>query len=143
MPGVKIDWNLIVAVENGPRMSLSKPALEVTGYDYVRAPLRGTATGTTPAEIAVDVQPTSTATGSAAKVIFIAIGCSKYGPVSYATTAAGGSPTPVKHKLDGPHVFVGEGAVGFLGTAVPSKLYFENTAAEEITVEIIVGRSAV
>jgi hypothetical protein len=44
--------------------------------------------------------------------------------------------------LDGPHVFLGAGAVGFLGGAPPQKLTFTNALAAPVSVQILVGRTA-
>ena len=44
--------------------------------------------------------------------------------------------------FDGPHVFLGPGAVGFLNTAPPQKLTFVNALTTAVTVQILVGRTA-
>jgi len=43
--------------------------------------------------------------------------------------------------LDGPHVFIGSGAVGILDSA-PTKLFFSSGLATDVTVDILIGRDA-
>jgi len=43
--------------------------------------------------------------------------------------------------LDGPHVFIGKGAVEILA-AIPKQLSFSNTLDSDITIDILVGRDA-
>jgi hypothetical protein len=48
---------------------------------------------------------------------------------------------PDTHVLDGPHVLLGSGAVGFLNSsAPPQKLVFNNTSANKASVQVVVGR---
>ena len=44
--------------------------------------------------------------------------------------------------LDGPHVFLGAGAVGFMSAGNPQKLTFTNSSTDAVTVQVFVGRAA-
>jgi hypothetical protein len=50
-----------------------------------------------------------------------------------------GAATPIV--LDGPHVFIGNGAVAILDSD-PTQLLFSNALAEDITIDILIGRDA-
>jgi hypothetical protein len=43
--------------------------------------------------------------------------------------------------LDGPHIFIGKGAVGILDAA-PTKLFFSNSLTSDVTIDILIGRDA-
>jgi hypothetical protein len=43
--------------------------------------------------------------------------------------------------LDGPHIFIGKGAVGILDAA-PTKLFFTNSLSNDVTIDILIGRDA-
>ena len=43
--------------------------------------------------------------------------------------------------LDGPHVFIGKGAVAILDSA-PTQLLFSNGLTEDVTIDILLGRDA-
>jgi hypothetical protein len=48
----------------------------------------------------------------------------------------------VKYALDGPHVPLGSGAVGFLNSSAPPQtLIFQQWIREEASVQVVVGRN--
>jgi hypothetical protein len=49
------------------------------------------------------------------------------------------STTPII--LDGPHVFIGNGAVSILDSS-PTKLLFSNDLTDDVTIDILLGRDA-
>jgi len=118
----KINWTLNVQVVGGPKISASD-TLEVEAYDKIEAviPTGGSAT--------VNVQP-----GTGAQ--FLLITASSYANMTYEVDASGTTVT-----LDGPHVLIGAGAVGLLGST-QNKFKFSNGGSEDVTVDILVGRDA-
>ena len=122
-----INWQFQAAIAGGPSSTLSQK-LAVDAYDVVNAtvPTGGAATS-------VPIQPSSTA----GDVLFVVVSSSQYDPkVSYTVDALG-----VAHELDAPHILTGAGAVGLLNSAAsPQTLVFTNNLANDITVQVIVGR---
>lgn len=41
--------------------------------------------------------------------------------------------------LNGPHLFIGTGAVGMLDTAAPTKLFFSNSLSIDVTIDILIA----
>lgn len=117
----KISWTLNVQVLGGPKVSAAD-VIEVDAYDRVEAvvPASGSVT--------VDVQP-------AAGAQFLLTTASSYENLTY--TVDGGTPVT----LNGAHVLIGSGAVGLLGTT-QNQFVFNNGGAEDVTVNILVGRDA-
>jgi hypothetical protein len=125
---VNINWQFQTMIPGGPSLNLAQPAIQADGYDVTSLTLAASASN-----VAVPIQP---ATG-AGDVIFLVVSSSQYDPgISYTVDGLG-----VAHVLDGPHTFVGSGAVGFLNSAAPpQKLTFSNTLASKVDVQVFVGR---
>ncbi len=84
-------------------------------------------------DLSVNLQPDGTNLGE-----FLLIKASTYGSeLTYKVNDA--SATEIV--LDGPHVFIGKGAVGILDSS-PVILLFSNNTGEDVTVEILLGRDA-
>jgi hypothetical protein len=131
---LKVNWSFTSQIDGGPQLNASQPPLEITAYDYMKQTLAAEAGGT-PSVTDVHLQP-----DTAAKMV--AILADKYdAKVTYQVDGKG--PDRI---LDGPHVFLGAGAVGFLSTLTPpenpQKLTFTNATTDAITVQVFVGRSA-
>ena len=118
----KINWTLNVQVVGGPKVSASD-TLDVEAYDKIEAviPAGGSAT--------IDVQP-----GTGAQFLLITAG--SYADMTYEVDSSGTTVT-----LDGPHVLIGSGAVGLLGST-QNQFEFSNAGGEDVTVDILVGRDA-
>jgi hypothetical protein len=124
----KITWQFQATIPGGPAFTLSQPPIEVLAYDVATAKVAGSASG-----VAVNVQPSST-TGD---VVFVVVTSDVYdAKITY--TVDGSSAV---HELDGPHVLLGAGAVGFMnGGTPPQTLTFANTLATDVNVQVVVGR---
>lgn len=120
-----INWSFSVAAVDGPRIHGSD-ALDVDAYDKASVVLAAGAT-----DVDVQIQPSSTA----GRVRVLVIGSSAYDPGITFSADAGTS----VFALDGPVVLIGSGAVELLGAA-PQTLRLGNTTAEDVTVDILVGR---
>jgi len=57
--------------------------------------------------------------------------------VTYKVNAAGADAIT----LDGPHLFIGKGAVAILDAA-PTKLFFSNSLTADVTIDVLIGRDA-
>lgn len=128
---LKINWSFTSTIDGGPQLSESQPVIEVTAYDYTKQVL-----------LAPVAPATSTVTDvnlpSATAAQMVAILATKYSDkVNYEIDGA--APARV---LDGPHIFIGPGAVAFLGATAPKKLTFSNSSTDMITVQVFVGRPA-
>ena len=116
---------------NGTQVTSLSRSIGVEATDSIEVDLPG---GTS-IEREVEVQPTSTS----GRVIFLAISADRYDALLTYSTTSGGSPIA----LDQPHVLVGQGAVGLLDPAAPpTSLFFTNGLAEDIRIQILVGRDA-
>jgi hypothetical protein len=122
---LKINWSFTSRIDGGPQLSESQPVIEVTAYDYMVVPVASSAK--------TDINLPS-ATGAQ----MVAILATKYS--AKVTYVIDGAPTP--QVLDGPHIFIGPGAVAFLGATAPKKLTFTNSSPDMITVQVFVGRPA-
>lgn len=120
-----INWSFSIAAANGPRISGSD-TLEVDAYDKVNVALAAGAT-----DIDVEVQPSATA----GRVRVLCMASSTYD--SGITFSADAGTT--NFTLDGPVVLIGTGAVELLASA-PQTLRFNNSTADDVTVDILVGR---
>ena len=122
-----ISWQFQAAILGGPVFTLGSK-LAVDAYDVVTAtiPKGGVTTN-------VPVLPPS----NAGDVLLMVVNSSQYDPtVSYTVDGVG-----VSHKLDAPHILTGVGAVGLLNSAAPPQtLKFTNNLANDITVQVVVGR---
>lgn len=130
--------NLVVSIaaeiSGGPVVEASQ-GIQITAYDRVEETIPGAADVASATAKVVDVQPTA----AAGQVLFVSIQSSLYGDnLEY---DVGGGATEIK--LDGPQVFVGQGAIGLLG-AVPEQLTFRNGLGDDkdATVIMLVGRVA-
>ena len=128
---LKINWSFTSRIDGGPQLSESLPVIEVTAYDFIKqvllAPVLPATLTTTDVNLQNGTDPQ-----------MVAILASKYtDTVKYEVDGAG-----TDHVLDGPHLFIGLGAVAFLGSASPKKLKFTNSSTDAITVQIFVGRPA-
>jgi len=135
MAGEKIDVSVSVKVSEGPTLSTAQ-TIECDAYDKAEVVV---ATGGTED---VEVQPSP-----AAQVELLVITASKYeiadsqAQITYQLCDNAGDPTGSAEVLNGPLVLVGSGAVDLLG-GKPWKLQFVSTFAEDVTVEVLVGRMA-
>ena len=127
---LKVNWSFTSQIDGGPQLSASQPSIDVSAYDYLKqvlpAPAPGGSTVTD-----VHLQPNTVAK-------MVAILADKYSTkVTYQVDGA--APDRV---LDGPHVFLGAGAVGFMSAGNPQKLTFTNSSTDAVTVQVFVGRAA-
>ena len=84
-------------------------------------------------DLAVNLQPSGTKLAE-----FLLIKSSKYATdLTYKINSAAGTPII----LDGPHVFIGNGAVAILDSD-PTQLLFSNALSEDVTIDILLGRDA-
>jgi hypothetical protein len=123
-----VNWTFTSQIAGGPQISESQPAIGVWGYDYVTKTLAGASTG-----IDVHLEPATTTAS------MVAVLADQYSTnVTY--NVDGG--TDVR-KLDGPHLFLGQGAVAYMSSlGNPQKLTFANTGTGTVTVRVFVGRAA-
>jgi hypothetical protein len=126
MPNV--NWQFQAAIPGGPSVLLNQPGIPVAAYDVASVDIAPGASG-----IDVPIQPST----GAGDVVFLVVSSSVYDPgINYTEDALA-----VKNVLDGPHVLLGSGAVGFLNSsAPPQKLVFNNTSAKDASVQVVVGR---
>jgi hypothetical protein len=126
---VNISWQFQAAIQDGPTLALNQPMISVAAYDVVQVTLAAGASA-----IAVPIQPGST-TGD---VVLLVVNSSEFGAaLTYTVDAVG-----TTHVLDGPHLLIGSGAVGFLNAAAPPKLLtFTNGLASSADVQVVVGRN--
>lgn len=124
----KIVLRTNVAVAGGPTLQVNWPAeVEVVTKCAVEVP-------DDPA--AFDV---SLPLDSGNDVELFVLTCNEYDAgLTYTVDGAGGA---ADLKVDGPHVLIGTGATGLLGTA-PTKLTFTNSTGKPVKIDILVGRQA-
>jgi len=127
----KINWTLNVQVVGGPKISASK-TMTVDAYDKIEVIIPG-GDDATPGAATVEVQP-----GGSDQVQFMLITSSVY-DAKLTYSVDGGSSI----KLDAPHLLMGSGAVGLLGST-QQQFAFSNSAGtdKEASIEILVGRKA-
>jgi hypothetical protein len=122
-----IGLSLKVNVTAGPSLIVSK-AITVEAYDKIDVLVAAGA-----ADMAVDIQP-----GMPSQVQLLCIISSQYGKdLKYKVHDTASTPIA----LDQAQLFLGQGAVGLLGTAL-DKLFFTNNLAQDASIEILVGRDA-
>lgn len=127
---LKVTWSFTSQIDGGPRLSASTPSIEISAYDYVKQTLPAPAVGAS-TKTDVHLQPDTSAK-------MVAILADKYDPkVTYQVDGGG-----AERVLDGPHLFLGGGAVKFMSTTNPQKLTFTNSSTGAITVQVFVGREA-
>ncbi|MGC5172554.1 hypothetical protein ACLQ2Q_18110 [Microbacterium sp. DT81.1] len=120
-----INWSFSVGIAEGPRVAGSD-AVDVGAYDKASVLLAAGAAG-----VDVQVQPAT----AAGKVHVLVIGASAYDAGITFSADAGAT----AFVLLGPLILIGSGAVELLATA-PQVLRFDNTTADDVTVDILVGR---
>jgi len=115
-------------VASGPTVKESR-TLTVDAYDKISVTVPD---GTTNLE--VQLQP-----GGTGSVRLLIVKSSHYGEALKYTVNTG----TTDHPLDQPHVLIGKGAVGLLGSE-PTKLLFDNAlgAGKDAQIQILVGRDA-
>ncbi len=133
----KITWTLNVQVSQGPNVSATDQ-LAVEAYDKIDVVVNGTDNGgdeTVSTE--VEIQPSA-----AGQVQFLLIKSSQYHAtdLTYSVSTAEPDKT-LRKKLDALQVLIGHGAVELLGPALDS-LFFYSGLAEDVTIEVLVGRDA-
>ena len=126
MPNV--NWQFQAAIPGGPSVLLNQPGISIAAYDVAVVDVGLGASG-----VNVPIQPSS----GAGDVVFLVVSSTVYDPgINYTVDAL-----PAAHVLDGPHVLLGSGAVGFLNSsAPPQKLVFNNTSTRDASVQVVVGR---
>jgi hypothetical protein len=130
---IKINWNFTASIDGGPQLGAFEPSFDVSAYDYIKAMLAAPASGSTSTTTEVHLQPTP----GAGTVTMVAILADQYSnQVTYKV-----DDVQTDRVFDGPHVFLGTGAVGFLNDP-PKKLTFTNKLPSAVTVQILVGRKA-
>jgi hypothetical protein len=123
----KINYSLSFQVVGGTTVPVAG-TIESEAYEKIQVNIPAGSTN-----LNVNLQPTGTKLAQ-----FLLIKASKYSTdLSYKVNADTGTAIV----LDGPHVFVGNGAVAILDTA-PAKLLFSNKLTEDVTVDILLGRDA-
>jgi|SRR5215203_674189 len=123
----KINWTLNVQVVGGPKMSASQ-TVTVDAYDKIQVPVDAQDT-----DKVVEIQP-----GSVGRVQFLLISSNQFGDdLTYKVNNAGDA-----IKLDAQQLLIGDGAVGLLGASPPETLSFTNDLAQNVNIEVLVGRNA-
>jgi hypothetical protein len=129
----QLQWNFLVKTTDGLKSEIAgNMPVDAIGKieKKLPAPTGGAASTTT----TVAVQPSA-----ADKIEALLIYASKYDDkVTYTVSdETGDGVTDVT--LDGPQIFVGQGAVGLLQKA-PKTVAFTNALSEDVTVTIVIGR---
>jgi hypothetical protein len=118
-----IKYNFVASVEGGPSISASG-TMDVAVYSVMEV--------TVPAGGSAVFDASPDATGH-----LLIITANSYDDITY--TVSGG----VTATLDGPHVLLGSGAVGFLNSGTPVEtITFNSTAADDVDVTLMLGRDA-
>ena len=127
----KITWTLNVQVSKGPNVSATDELL-VEAYDKIDVAVAASEQGKQ-----VEIQP-----GGAGQVQFLLLKSTQYhaADLTYSVSTAEATKAD-RNKLDALLVLIGNGAVELLGTA-PDSLFFYNDLAEDVTIELLVGRDA-
>ena len=123
-----ITWQFQAAIPGGPAFNINQPPIAVQAYDVTSATIEANASN-----VDLNVQPSSTA----GDVVFVVVNSDQY-DVGLTYTVDGGAD---KHALDGPHLLLGSGAVGFMNAGAPPQvLTFSSTLAKNANVQVVVGR---
>jgi hypothetical protein len=123
----KINYSLSFQVVGGTTVPVAGN-IESEAYEKIQVSIPAAAT-----DVVTNIQPAGTKLAQ-----FLLIKASKYGKdLTYKVNADTGTAIT----LDGPHVFIGNGAVAILDSA-PTKLLFTNKLTEDVTVDILLGRDA-
>ncbi len=125
----KIKWNLGVQVTGGPSLARAD-TVAVDAYDKVEITV---AAGETNME--VQIAPTD------ADIRFLMVTSTALGDDPVNATYRVNTDTGDEHPLDSPLLLlIGAGAVGLLGAAPRSLFITNNSATQEVAVEVLVGR---
>ncbi len=123
----KLQYSFSAQISSGPSLAEAK-TLDVESYDKTKVTVSDGST-----DLEVNIQP-----DGAGLTQFLMVKASAYSAnLSYKVNNS--SATPVV--LDGPHIFIGAGAVALLDSA-PTKLFFSNSTGGDVTVDVLVGRDA-
>jgi hypothetical protein len=125
----KINWTLSAQVVGGPRISVSD-ALTVDAIDKIGVPVASAESKT------VEIQP-----GDEGRVQFLLINLAATEQFGDGLTYKVND-TTTEVRVDGPQMFIGDGAVGLLQQP-PNTLTFTNNLTQDVDVQILVGRKAV
>lgn len=124
----EISWLLKVQVSSGPQVAV-EGKLPVEAYDTLAVLVPAGAE-----DFEIEVQP-----GGSGQVQFLLIRCSSYGTdISYKVNDTGNEAIP----LDAVQFLMGSGVIQLLHSDGPQKLFFKNDTADEVLVQILVGRDA-
>jgi len=126
---VNINWQFQASIQGGPSLAINQPQIQVAAYDVVQKAL---ADGDT--AVVVPIQPDSTP----GDVVFVAISSDRYGAkLTYKVDKL-----KTTNVLDGPHLFIGVGAIAFLNSSQPaSSLSFSNALGKPANIQVLVGRN--
>lgn len=119
-----------IQVVSGPSISESVTKT-VDAYDKVDVLVEAAAS-----DYEVEIQP-----GGSGQVSFLIIRLTSATAYSTDITYKVNADTGDAIVLDGPHMFIGAGGVALLDVA-PTKLFFSNGGATDVTVQVLVGRDA-
>jgi hypothetical protein len=113
MPNV--NWQFQAAIPGGPSVLLNQPGILIGACDVAAVDLAPGASG-----VNVPIQPLS----SANDVVFLVVSSDVYDPgINYTVDAL-----TAAHVLDGPHLLLGSGAVGFLNSRAPRRSWCSKVA---------------
>jgi hypothetical protein len=120
--------SVVAEVASGPKLKEGR-TLTLDAYDKLSVTVPDEASG-----LDVELQP-----GADGSVRLLIVTSSHYGDALTYTVNTG----TAEHVLDEPHVLVGAGAVGLLGSS-PAKLVFDNAlgGGKDAEIQILVGRDA-
>ncbi|HEC97725.1 MAG TPA: hypothetical protein ENI58_06160 [Nitrospirae bacterium] len=122
-----INLTLKLNVVGGPSILVTR-GITVEAYDKIDVTV-----GASDSDKVVEIQP-----GASSQVQMLLIKSSEYGTdLTYKVQDAGATPIV----LDQDQLFLGQGAVGLLGTQI-DRLLFTNNLGNDVTIEILVGRDA-
>jgi hypothetical protein len=129
----QLQWNFLVKTTDGLKSEIAGNRL-VDANGRIEKKLPAPASGSTSTTTTVAVQPSITD-----KIEALLIYASKYDDkVTYTVSdETGDGVTDVT--LDGPQIFIGQGAIGLLQKA-PKTIAFTNALSEDVTVTIVVSR---
>jgi hypothetical protein len=129
----QLQWNFLVKTNDGLKSEIAGN-MQVDASGKIEKKLPAPTGGPTSTTTTVAVQPSATD-----KIEVLVIYASKYDDKVTFTVSdeTGDGVTDVT--LDGPQIFIGQGAVGLLQKA-PKTIVFTNALSEDVTVTIFIGR---
>ncbi len=123
----KLQYIISAQLAGGPQLAETK-TLIVEAYDMTNVTIPDGSS-----DLEVNIQP-----NGAGLTQFLAIRASAYDAnLSYKVNDSGATPVV----LDGPHIFIGTGAVALMDPS-PTRLLFSNSTGADVTVDVLVGRDA-